>query len=181
HNFFSEIEIDETQTKYQISSSNKTKLDSILEQTRINNNPWIDEVKDNLCQVLYKQKQLVVIFEFDNPRHGGNLEDAILEALLNATKFSGDNYDEQQCRMAELKLAMAWQKLDYTKKYILTDTSIAKLPEPDLCEALIDALRRGYIDFIELLIDYGASLKKLTLNDLEQLYSYSDLCLHWNK
>ncbi|CAF1309475.1 unnamed protein product [Adineta steineri] len=175
HNFFSEIEIDETQTKYQLSSSNKTKLDSILEQTRLNNNPWIDEVKDNLCHVLYKQKQLVVIFEFDNPRHGGNLEDAILEALLNATKFSGDNYDEQQCRMAELKLAMAWQKLDYTKKYILTDTSIAKLPEPDLCEALIDALRRGYIDFIELLIDYGASLKKLTLNDLEQLYSYSDI------
>ncbi|CAF3685159.1 unnamed protein product, partial [Adineta steineri] len=106
HNFFSEIEIDENQTKYQVSSSNKAKLDSILEQTRINNNLWIDEVKDNLCQVLYKQKQLVAIFEFDNPRHGEKLEDAILEALLN---------------------------------------------------------------------DYGALLKKLTLNDLEELYSYSDI------
>ncbi|CAF1497215.1 unnamed protein product [Adineta steineri] len=87
HNFFSEIEIDENQTKYQVSSSNKAKLDSILEQTRINNNLWIDEVKDNLCQVLYKQKQLVAIFEFDNPRHGEKLEDAILEALLNGQLF----------------------------------------------------------------------------------------------
>ena len=44
-------------------------------------------MKDNLCQVLYDQKQLVVIFEFDNPRHGGNLQDAILEALLNGQSF----------------------------------------------------------------------------------------------
>ena len=49
----------------------------------MNSNSWDKEVKENLCQVLYEQKELVVIFEFDNPRHGGNLEDAILEAFVN--------------------------------------------------------------------------------------------------
>ena len=39
--------------------------------------------KSNLCQTLCRRKELVVIFEFDSPRHHGNLEDAILEALFN--------------------------------------------------------------------------------------------------
>ena len=47
--------------------------------------------------------------------------------------------------------------------------------EDDLCQALVDALRRGYIDFIELLMDHGTSLKQLTLNNLEQLYAHSDV------
>lgn len=101
-----------------------------LERNRSkNNNTWVDEVKNDLCQVLSTRKQLVVIFEFESQRHHGNLEDAILEALFNglyfsldhlnntysiiclATKFSGDNLDEQQCRVAELKLAIVFDIL----------------------------------------------------------------------
>ena len=52
------------------------------------NNTWIDHIKDNLCDVLYHRKNLVVIFEFDSQRHHGNLEDAILEALFNGTCLS---------------------------------------------------------------------------------------------
>jgi hypothetical protein len=49
----------------------------------MNRCPWIDHVKSSLCEVLSERKDLVVIFEFDSPRHNGNLEDAILEALIN--------------------------------------------------------------------------------------------------
>jgi len=46
-----------------------------------------DEVKTDLCRVLNERKKLVTIFKFDSQRHKGNLEDAILEALLNGKSF----------------------------------------------------------------------------------------------
>jgi hypothetical protein len=49
--------------------------------------------------------------------------------------------------------------------------------EVDLCQALVDALRRDYVNFVELLMDYGTSLEKLTLNNLEQIYASSDVCI----
>jgi hypothetical protein len=50
-------------------------------------NAWVDEVKTDLCRILNERKQLVTIFKFDSKRHNGNLEDAILEALINS-KYS---------------------------------------------------------------------------------------------
>ena len=58
-----------------------------FEKARTNNCPWVDEVKRKLCEVLPQRKHLVVIFEFDDPKHRGNLEDAILEALINGSSF----------------------------------------------------------------------------------------------
>jgi len=44
------------------------------------------------------------------------------------------------------------------------------LKDEDLRQGLVDALRRGYTDFIELFIEYGITLEKLTIQDLEHLY-----------
>jgi hypothetical protein len=52
-----------------------------------------------------------------------------------------------------------------------TDISSCLSKVEDLQRALIDALRRGHVDFVELLIEFGTSLKKLTVHDLEQLYA----------
>lgn len=41
--------------------------------------------------------------------------------------------------------------------------------------ALVDALRRGYVNFVELLLDYGVTLSKLTLAELDQLYASRDV------
>ncbi|CAF1027358.1 unnamed protein product [Adineta ricciae] len=172
HDFFSQFETNKR--KFFLPSWKEAELKTIIDKHRGVNNTWIDHIKDNLCDVLYHRKHLVVIFEFDSQRHHGNLEDAILEALFNATKFTNDNTNEQQCRVAELKLAMAWQKFDYAQKYILTDATVTKWTDNDLCQVLIDALRRDSLDFVELLMDYGTSLGKLTLNDLEQLYALHD-------
>ena len=49
--------------------------------------------------------------------------------------------------------------------------------EVDLSHAMVDALRRGYVDFVELLMDYGTSLEKLTLHNLETLYAAADVCI----
>ncbi len=53
--------------------------------------------------------------------------------------------------------------------------------ESDLCDALVDALRRGSVDFVELLMDYGTSLENVTLSNLETLYASSDVCIFQKK
>ena len=45
--------------------------------------PWIDEVRENLCRILYERRELVTIFNFDSDKHHGKLEEAILEAVFN--------------------------------------------------------------------------------------------------
>lgn len=84
----------------------------------------VDEVKEELCRALLEHKRLVTIFKFDGKKHNGNLEDAILEALLDgkdrasvvarrsidrlcftAAKNSEDD-SKQFHRTAELKLAL---------------------------------------------------------------------------
>ncbi|CAF1118720.1 unnamed protein product [Rotaria sordida] len=150
-------------------SSKETEINAILTKAQADIT-GLDEVKNNLCRVLNERKQLVTIFKFDSKRHHGNLEDAILESLFNAAKFS-DDHNEQNRRTAELKLAIAWHKFNYAQKYLLTDTTISKWKEDDLRHALVDALHRGHVDFVELLIEFGTSLEKLTNGDLKQLYA----------
>ncbi|CAF4288157.1 unnamed protein product, partial [Rotaria sp. Silwood2] len=157
------------QTGLAKSSSKETEINAIFAKARTDIT-GLDEVKNDLCRILNERKQLVTIFKFDSKRHHGNLEDAILESLFNAAKFSDDS-NEQNRRKVELKLAIAWHKFNYAQKYLLTDTTISKWKEDDLRRALVDALHRGHVDFVELLIEFGTSLEKLTNGDLKQLYA----------
>jgi hypothetical protein len=55
--------------------------------------------------------------------------------------------------------------------------TISKWTEDNRRLGLVDALRRGHMDFIELFIEYGITLDKLTVNDLDYLYSTASVCL----
>ncbi|CAF3362365.1 unnamed protein product [Rotaria sp. Silwood1] len=157
------------QTGFAKGGSKETDINAILAKARTDIS-GLEKVEDDLCRILNERKKLVTIFTFDSKRYRGNLEDAILETLFNTAKFSGD-YNEQHRRATELKLAIAWHKFDYAHKYLLTDTTISKWKEDDLRRALVDALRRGHVDFVELLIEFGTSLEKLTNGDLKHLYT----------
>ena len=81
--------------------------------------------------------------------------------------------------------------MDYARRLIFTESTISRwrvrshrdlstaetyrfffLEKPeDLRQGLVDALRRGYIDFIELFIEYGVTLDMLTAGDIEYLYT----------
>ena len=52
-----------------------------------------------------------------------------------------------------------------------------KSKDNDLCQSLFDALRRNDLDFVHLLIEYGASFDKLTVDHLEQLYSSTEVSI----
>ena len=58
----------------------------------------------------------------------------------------------------------------------LRNSIVYYLKDEDLRQALLDALRRGYVDFIELFIEYGITLEKLTIKDLEYLYTSASVC-----
>ncbi|CAF1151401.1 unnamed protein product [Rotaria sordida] len=141
------------------------------------NHSWISDIKhpislnelNDLYETIRTHKEFVTIFNFNSEQYNGNLDDAILEAVLNAAKVL-TNRNNNYSQTVELKLAMAWNKFDYAKKKILTDTIISKWKKEDLQRALVDALRRGHVDFVELLIELGASPAKLTVDDLERLY-----------
>ncbi|CAF1368298.1 unnamed protein product [Rotaria sordida] len=149
-------------------NSKEADINAILAKARADIS-GLDEVKNDLCRILNERKQLVTIFKFDSKRYRGNLEDAILEILFNAAKFSGD-YNEQNRRAIELNLAIAWHKFGYARKHLLTDKTISKWKKGDLRRGLVDALRRGHVDFVELLIEFGTSLEELTNEDLKELY-----------
>ena len=55
--------------------------------------------------------------------------------------------------------------------------SITKWTEEEIRLGLVDAIRRGYIDFIELFLEYGLTFGKLTVGDMEYLYSTASVCL----
>ncbi|CAF3703276.1 unnamed protein product [Rotaria sordida] len=60
--------------------------------------------------------------------------------------------------------------LNTVSKALKENTPIVVVKKEDLQRALVDALRRGHVDFVELLIELGASPAKLTVDDLERLY-----------
>ncbi|CAF1451499.1 unnamed protein product [Rotaria sordida] len=144
-------------------------IDVIFAKARLHS-PWVDSVKDDLCRILNKCHHLVTIFNFDSEQYHGKLEESILEAVFNAAKISHES-NEQYRSAAELKLALAWHNVEYARRAIFTDSSISKWRDEDLRQALLDAFRRGYVDFIELFIEYGITLEKLTIKDLEYLYT----------
>jgi len=53
----------------------------------------VDAVREDLCRILNERHQLVTIFNFDNERHHGKLEEAILEAVFNglSSRMVDDN------------------------------------------------------------------------------------------
>ncbi|CAF3943375.1 unnamed protein product [Rotaria sordida] len=149
--------------------SKETEINEILANARLHIKGF-DKIKSDYCRILNERKKLVTIFKLDSQQYHGNLEDAILESLFNAAKFSVDD-NEQHRRTRELKLAIAWHKFDYARKYLLTDTTILTWNKDDLRSALVNALRRGHVDFVELLIEFGTPLETLTNGDLQQLYT----------
>jgi hypothetical protein len=46
-------------------------------------NPWVDNIRIELCGKLQKHLHLVTIFNFDSPQYQGRLQDSILDAVFN--------------------------------------------------------------------------------------------------
>ncbi|CAF4173553.1 unnamed protein product, partial [Rotaria sordida] len=129
----------------------------------------INSVRNDSCEILEKCKHPVTVFKISSNRHDRNFEDAILLSLSNARR-NAEMCNQQHKLANELILAITWNRFDYAREYLLTDKPRPNYTEDDLNRALRNALYHSHIDFIELLLDFGASFKNLTHEDLKKLY-----------
>ncbi|CAF1353909.1 unnamed protein product [Rotaria sordida] len=129
----------------------------------------INSVRNDSCEILEKCKHRVTVLKISSNMHHRNFEDAILLSLSNARR-KAEKSNQQHKLANELILAIAWNRFDYAREYLLNDETRPKYTEGDLHRALLNALCHSYIDCIELLLDFGASFKNLTHDDLKRLY-----------
>nr|XP_022342892.1 transient receptor potential cation channel subfamily M member 2-like isoform X1 [Crassostrea virginica] len=103
-------------------------------------------------------RELVTVFDYHSTME---IDVAILKGLLKANK---DQVFDQ------LKLALAWNRVDIAKSEIFTEDKI--WPPGSLHEILYSAIKQDRVDFVDLLLDCGTSIKDfLTTERLLMLYN----------
>jgi hypothetical protein len=85
--------------------------------------------------------------------HHFSIEKLDFSILLLAAKFSEGIHNP----IAELKLAMAWQKLDYAQKYILTDRTISKWDV-------------GLFIYFLFVLNYSKSYREMNFDELYSMH-----------
>lgn len=81
------------------------------------------------------------------------------------------NDDKRGQKTKKLQLAIAWNKYDRVINDILTNQTASDWSDVDLDDALRNAFRRNSINFIDILIEYGASFQRLRrLINIADLY-----------
>ncbi|XP_035828049.1 transient receptor potential cation channel subfamily M member-like 2 isoform X2 [Aplysia californica] len=114
---------------------------------------WVRECCRNL--------DLLSVFELDSKNSARDVDLAILKALLKANKHQV---------MDQLKLALAWNRIDVAKSEIFTDER--RWPTGMLDEVMMSAIQLNRVDFVELFLDNGVSLKDfLSIKRLIMLYN----------
>ncbi|CAF1378060.1 unnamed protein product [Rotaria sp. Silwood1] len=97
------------------------------------------------------------------------LSDAILQALFRAASMP--KHEISDAHVQKLKLAMAWNKFDLVVSDMLIENVKTQWTDVQLDSALTDAIQHGSVQFVELLIEQGASFDRLRrLINIKDLY-----------
>ncbi|CAF4204925.1 unnamed protein product [Rotaria sp. Silwood2] len=97
------------------------------------------------------------------------LSDAILQALFRAACMLKHKIPD--AHVQKLKLTMAWNKFDLAISDMLIENVKAQWTDIQLDSALIHAIQHGSVQFVELLIERGASFDRLQrLINIKDLY-----------
>ncbi|XP_030650049.1 transient receptor potential cation channel subfamily M member 5 [Chanos chanos] len=103
----------------------------------------------------------------DPEQETSELDTVILKALVKACKSQSQ---EAQDFLDELKLAVAWNRVDIAKSEIFNGD--VEWSAQDLEEVMMDALVNDKPDFVRLFVDNGVNLDEfLTYGRLQELYS----------
>ncbi|KAK7482390.1 hypothetical protein BaRGS_00026409, partial [Batillaria attramentaria] len=109
-----------------------------------------------------RRPHLLSVFELESSANSSrDVDMAILKALLKANK------DQV---MDQLKLALAWNRIDVAKSEIFTDER--PWPTGALDHVMMSAIQLNRVNFVDLFLDNGVSLKDfLTVKRLLTLYN----------
>ncbi|KAM4846622.1 transient receptor potential cation channel subfamily M member 5 [Thomomys bottae] len=118
-----------------------------------------------LLQHIATYPHLLTVYDFEQEGSEG-LDTVILKALVKACK---SHSQEAQDYLDELKLAVAWDRVDIAKSEIFSGD--VEWKSRDLEEVMMDALVSNKPDFVRLFVDSGADMADfLTYGRLQQLY-----------
>ncbi|KAM6459127.1 transient receptor potential cation channel subfamily M member 5 [Liasis olivaceus] len=135
---------------------------------------WNDIVQwTGMFRSIIVQEQLLTIHYFEQ-ECSEELDTVILKALVKACK---SHSQEAQEYLDELKLAVAWNRVDIAKSELFNGD--VEWKSCDLEEVLMDALVNDKPEFVKLFIDNGANIYDfLTYSRLQRLYcNISPKCL----
>ncbi|NXH18229.1 TRPM5 protein, partial [Bucco capensis] len=124
-------------------------------------------------QNIISHQHLLTLHNFEQDG-SEELDTLILKALVKACK---SHSQEAQEYLDELKLAVAWNRVDIAKSEIFNGD--VEWKSCDLEEVLMDALVNDKPEFVQLFIDNGVNISEfLTYSRLQRLYcSISQKCL----
>ncbi|KAM7019489.1 transient receptor potential cation channel subfamily M member 5 [Passerculus sandwichensis] len=124
-------------------------------------------------QNIISHQHLLTLHNFEQDG-SEELDTVILKALVKACKSQSQ---EAQEYLDELKLAVAWNRVDIAKSEIFNGD--VEWKSCDLEEVMMDALVNNKPEFVKLFIDNGANIYEfLTYSRLQRLYcSISQKCL----
>ncbi|NWU76305.1 TRPM5 protein, partial [Onychorhynchus coronatus] len=135
---------------------------------------WKDILQWTLTiQNIISHQHLLTLHSFEQ-EGSEELDTVILKALVKACKSQSQ---EAQEYLDELKLAVAWNRVDIAKSEIFNGD--VEWKSCDLEEVMMDALVNDKPEFVKLFIDNGANIYEfLTYSRLQRLYcSISQKCL----
>ncbi|MXQ90494.1 hypothetical protein E5288_WYG015990 [Bos mutus] len=127
---------------------------------------WEDVVRwTGLLQTIMSHRHLLTVHDFEQ-EGSEELDTVILKALVKACK---SHSQEAQDYLDELKLAVAWDRVDIAKSEIFNGD--VEWKSRDLEEVMMDALVSNKPEFVRLFVDNGADVADfLTYGRLQQLY-----------
>ncbi|XP_028917337.1 transient receptor potential cation channel subfamily M member 5 [Ornithorhynchus anatinus] len=130
------------------------------------NFPWEEVVRwTGLLQNIISQQHLLTVYDFEQ-EGSEELDTVMLKALVKACK---SHSQEAQEYLDELKLAVAWNRVDIAKCEIFNGD--VEWKSCDLEEVLMDALVNDKPEFVRLFVDNGADVRDfLTYSRLRDLY-----------
>ncbi|XP_066234344.1 transient receptor potential cation channel subfamily M member 5 [Saccopteryx leptura] len=118
-----------------------------------------------LLQNISSHPHLLTVHDFEQ-EGSEELDTVILKALVKACK---SHSQEAQDYLDELKLAVAWDRVDIAKSELFNGD--VEWKSCDLEEAMMDALVSNKPEFVRLFVDHGADVADfLTYGRLQQLY-----------
>ncbi|CAF3425733.1 unnamed protein product [Rotaria socialis] len=89
--------------------------------------------------------------------------DQLDESILRAFSYAIKTIDSSHARVTEFGFAIRLNKINYAQTYILNHDTIIYWTDDELDVCLENAILLNAVSFVELLLRYGASLRRLAL------------------
>ncbi|KAL0985692.1 hypothetical protein UPYG_G00160580 [Umbra pygmaea] len=126
---------------------------------------WTKKIQD-----IISLPQLLTVFRISED-HNGDVDVAILQALLKANRSSDSEGRESWER--QLELAVAWNRVDIASSDIFTEESQWK--SCDLHPAMVSALLANKPEFVRLFLENGVCLEEFLQEESTLCHLYSQL------